>query len=215
MLAAILFDLDGTVAHTDPIHFQVWLQLLLDYGLEIDEAFYKRRISGGRNWKILENILPQLAPEERQRLAEEKEARFRRQATNLKPLPGLSKLLQWTEARGLKRALVTNAPRQNVDFILSTLGLERTFAPVVLAENVPAPKPDPAIYNQALASLGIESEQAIAFEDSPAGIKAAVGAGIYTIGMTTNQEPTVLKDLGAAMAIADFTHPALWELLDS
>jgi beta-phosphoglucomutase len=102
MLAAILFDLDGTIANTDPIHYQAWREMLLGYGMDIDETFYKSRISGRTNPQIIEDLLPQLSPEEGAKFADEKEALFRQQAKNLlKPLDGFSELLAWTDTHQL------------------------------------------------------------------------------------------------------------------
>lgn len=212
-IAAILFDLDGTLANTDPIHFQTWQDLLKDYGMDIDKAFYQSRISGGLNGEIVQDILPQLSPEAGKRVAEEKEARFRQLGTQLERLGGLDDVLTWTEEGGVKRALVTNAPPENVEFMLEVLQLGDRFDVKVLAENAPIGKPDPTPYNLALEQLGISPAGAIAFEDSPAGIRAAVGAGIYTIGVATTHDPHKLLDLGAGMAIADFTDADLWQRL--
>ncbi|MBW4683990.1 MAG: HAD-IA family hydrolase [Komarekiella atlantica HA4396-MV6] len=215
MLAAILFDLDGTIVNTDPIHYQAWREMLLSYSLEIDETFYKSRISGRLNPEIVKDILPQLSPAEGQIFADEKEALFRELAPHLKPLSGFSELLAWTDAHQLKRALVTNAPRLNAKFMLEVLGIQEAFDTVVLADDCIAGKPDPAPYQVALSKLGIEAEEAIALEDSPSGIRAAVGAGIRTIGIASTHDPQVLQEVGAFMAIPDFTDLQLWTLLNS
>ncbi|MBW4597927.1 MAG: HAD-IA family hydrolase [Brasilonema angustatum HA4187-MV1] len=216
MLAAILFDLDGTIANTDPIHYQAWREMLIGYGMDIDEIFYKSRLSGRTNPQIVEDLLPQLSPEEGAKLADDKEALFRQKAkTILKPLSGFSELIAWTDAHQLKRALVTNAPRLNVQFMLEVLEIKEVFHTVVIAENEIAAKPDPAPYQVALKKLGITAEQAIALEDSPSGICSAVGAGIRTIGVTTTQEPKLLHLLGAFMTVPDFSDLQLWTLLNS
>lgn len=213
MLAAILFDLDGTLVNTDPLHYKAWQEILRDYRLNIDEAFYTRRISGRLNSVIIQDILPHLSLEEGQQLAEEKEARFRELAPELKPLAGVSDILAWTEECGLKRAVVTNAPRKNAHFMLKVLGLTDAFATLVLAEEAVAGKPDPAPYQLALSHLGIAPESAIAFEDSPSGIRSSVGAGISTIGISSTHDPKHLCEVGAEMAVPDFTASPLWSWL--
>ncbi|HLO84270.1 MAG TPA: HAD-IA family hydrolase [Nostocaceae cyanobacterium] len=215
MLAAILFDLDGTIANTDPFHYQIWREMLLDYGIEIDEIFYKSRISGKLNPEILQDILPNLSPADGEKFAEDKEAIFRQKAQNLQPLNGFSELVAWTEKHQLKRALVTNAPRANVEFMLETLGIKEIFQTIVIAEDCVAGKPDPAPYQTALDNLGIIAEQAIALEDSPSGIRAAVGAGVRTIGVASTHQPKLLQEIGAFMTIPDFTDLHLWTFLNS
>jgi beta-phosphoglucomutase len=115
----------------------------------------------------------------------------------------------------LKKAVVTNAPGENVKFVLEVLKLGDSFDAVVLAEEAIAGKPDPASYQLVLSQLGISPKDAIALEDSPSGIQAAVGAGIYTIGVASTHEPKDLLEAGAAMVIPAFTEHQLWLLLDS
>ncbi len=213
MLAAILFDLDGTLVNTDPIHYLAWQEILRDFGLEIDDEFYKKRISGRLNPLIIQDILPSLSWEAGQQLAEDKEARFREMAPQLKPLAGLSEVLTWTEECGLKRAIVTNAPRKNAHFMISALGLKDAFTTIILAEETTAGKPDPAPYQLALERLGITPELAVTFEDSPSGIRSSVGAGVCTIGIASTYDPKALCSVGAEMAVPDFTSELLWSWL--
>ncbi|MDB9304694.1 MULTISPECIES: HAD family hydrolase [Cyanophyceae] len=215
MLAAILFDLDGTIVNTDPIHYQAWQKMLLSYDIQIDEIFYKSRISGRLNPEIVKDILPQLTVAEGEKFADEKEALFRELAPHLQALGGFAQLIAWTETHQLKRALVTNAPRQNAAYMLEVLGIKEIFHTIVLADDCVAGKPDPEPYQLALNNLGIIAEQAIALEDSPSGIRAAVGAGIRTIGIASTHDPQVLQQIGTLMAIPDFTDLQLWKFLNS
>ncbi len=74
-------------------------------------------------------------------------------------------------------------------------------------------KPDPTPYLTALERLGVEAGDAVAFEDSPAGVKAAKAAGVFTFGLLTTQPPPVLETAGADVAIGNFEDPALWRIL--
>ncbi|BAZ38352.1 HAD family hydrolase [Calothrix sp. NIES-4101] len=215
MLKALLFDLDGTLVNTDPIHFLAWQKMLSRYGMEIDESFYQRKISGGLNPEIIANILPQLSPDEAVEFADEKEAMFREMAPNLQRLGGLTELLAWAKSQEIQVGLVTNAPRANAIFMLEILGLETTFELIVLAEDEAAAKPDPTPYSVAIERLEVDIEHAIALEDSPSGIRSAVGAGIKTIGIASTHDPKKLCELGAFMAIPDFTDLQLWTFLSS
>ena len=76
MLKALLFDLDGTLADTDPLHLLAWREVLAPYGLEVNEDLYRKRISGRLNPEIVKDLLG-LEGEEARRLIEAKEARFR------------------------------------------------------------------------------------------------------------------------------------------
>jgi HAD superfamily hydrolase (TIGR01509 family) len=213
-LAALLYDLDGTLANTDPIHFRAWQEGLQPFGLDIDETFYKRRISGRLNPDIVADLLPQLSPEESRIFADRKEARFRELAPQLAPLPGLHEIIAWAKNRHFKQAVVTNAPTENARFMLKTLQLETVFDRLVLSDELGIGKPDPAPYLYSLQAFGIDASQAIAFEDSPSGIRSAVAAGIFTVGIASTQDPADLLAVGAAIVVPDFTAPELWKILD-
>ncbi len=213
-LSALLFDLDGTLANTDPFHFCAWKELLREFGYEIDDEFYKSRISGKLNPAIVQDVLPQLSLSEGQRLIEQKEAYFRELALQLSPLPGLQEVIGWAEQWRFQQAVVTNAPPENVRHTLQALRLESHFSQVVISDELGIGKPDPAPYLHALKQFDIRADQAIAFEDSPSGVRSAVAAGIPTIGIASTQEPEVLYSVGAMLVVADFSAPELWEVLE-
>jgi HAD superfamily hydrolase (TIGR01509 family) len=215
MLKALLFDLDGTLAETDSLHFLIWQDFLRKYGLETDRDFYRARISGRLNPDIVTDLLPQLTPDEQADFIWRKEAKFRDQAESLQPLPGVMEVLDWATQARLKLAVVSNAPRENAEFMIRALQLEQTFDTVVLSDDLPLGKPDPLPYREALHRFDLSAEATIAFEDSPSGIRSAVGAGILTIGIASSHEPAVLQALGAEPVVADFTDQRVMELLSA
>ena len=121
MLKAILFDLDGTLANTDPLHYQTWKEILDNHGIPINHNSYKQYISGRTNPAIIQDLLPQLSTTEAEELANYKEAKFREIAINLQPLTGLLDFIEWVKNQKLQRAVVTNAPPENAEFMLEVL----------------------------------------------------------------------------------------------
>ena len=150
MYRALLFDLDGTLAETDSLHLPTWVDVLEPYGVEVDEEFYKQSISGRTTSEIVRDLLPDLSDEENRSVGDAKEASFRKRASELEPLPGLVDFVEQGRERGMRIALVTNAPEENVEAVLLALGLHDFFDAVVLADEVEAVKPDPAPYRAAL-----------------------------------------------------------------
>jgi HAD superfamily hydrolase (TIGR01509 family) len=209
MLKAILFDLDGTLVNSDPLHYLTWAKVLEIYQFNIDHRFYQTRISGRTNADIVAYLFPELSDEDIVIMVDLKELKFRELAIDLQPLPGLIEFLDWVNQQGFKTGLVTNAPRENTDFILEILNLSDYFDSVVLSDEIGIGKPDPAPYQYCLDQLNILPEEAITFEDSPSGIRSAIAAGIKTIGVASTHDPNSLKDLGVAFVIDDFTHSDL------
>jgi beta-phosphoglucomutase len=213
MLKALIFDMDGTLADSDPVHLRAFTEFLAPFGVTVDEDVYRSTISGRSNALIFADLLPDHPPDERDRFAEEKEATFRRLATEMEPLAGLVALLDWAEARGLRLGIVTNAPRANLDHTLEALNIGSRFQVLVAAEDVTRGKPDPLPYRAALERLGVRADEALVFEDSISGINAARAAGIPTFGILTGQSAAVLTDAGAQAVLSDFRDAVLWDHL--
>lgn len=212
-MQALLFDLDGTLADTDRLHEQAWIETLLAKGIKADHKLYQARISGRLNPDIARDLLPHLSEDQRSRICDEKEARFRALASNLEPTAGLVDLCEFAAGKGLKLAVVSNAPRANAEHILKALDLE--FPEMVLSEDIGAGKPDPRPYQVALERLGVTAGQALAFEDSPSGVRSAVAAGIPTVGLSTGHTPEALQRAGAFLVVENFASEELWNLLSS
>ena len=215
MYRALLFDLDGTLAETDSLHLPTWVDALQPYGVEVDEEFYRDRISGRSTAEIVRELLPDLTDEQGRSIGEAKEACFRERASELEPLPGLVDFVIQGRELGMRIALVTNAPEENVEAILPALKLRDLFDVVVLADEVEAVKPDPAPYRAALEKISLPAEVTLAFEDSVSGISSSVAAGIPTVGIASSQDPEKLLGAGAFVTAQDFTDPRLRTLIET
>jgi HAD superfamily hydrolase (TIGR01509 family) len=214
VLKALIFDVDGTLSDTDPVHREAFAAFLEPHGITVTDEVYLARISGRTNAAIFADLFPGRDSAELDRFAEEKEALFRRMAPELPPLAGLLDLLAWAQERALKLAVVTNGPRINLEHAMEGLAVRDFFEVLLAREDVTHGKPDPMPYLTALDRLGTEASEAIVFEDSPSGIRSAKGAGIFTFGLLTGQPVSTLLEAGADATIADFRDPALWAKLE-
>nr|GLL44856.1 haloacid dehalogenase-like hydrolase domain-containing protein Sgpp isoform X2 [Ipomoea trifida] len=217
-LEAVLFDIDGTLCDSDPIHLLAFQRMLQEIGynggVPIDEEFFVKHIAGKHN----DDIGDYLFPDDRVRAAkflDDKEALFRSLAKEkVKPIDGLCKLKKWIEDRGLKRAAVTNAPRPNAELIIEILGLSDFFNAVIVGSECEHAKPFPDPYLKALEMLKVSKDHTIIFEDSVSGIKAGVAAGVPVIGLTTQNPAHLLMEAKPAFLIKDYADPKLWAALE-
>ncbi|HEV7558512.1 MAG TPA: HAD-IA family hydrolase [Kofleriaceae bacterium] len=216
MSFTLLFDLDGTLLDTDPLHFQAYLGLLEEHARPaIDFALYQTRIMGFGHAEIFAMLFPDVDPSHHATLADHKEARFRAllRDTAVDPRPGLVDLLDWARAGGVRCGVVTNAPRDNAMLMLDALRLAARFEVAVFGEELSHPKPHPMPYLTGLAMLGGRADRALAFEDSLSGVRSASGAQIYTVGVRSSLSADALRGAGARHTIDDFHDDVLWSEL--
>ena len=206
--AALLFDLDGTMLESDPIHMQVFSDMMAAHGHIVDEAFYLEHIHGRLNRDIFIEFLPHEPDPDA--LSEQKEAEFRRRLPRPYPAThGLFDVLDRAMAQGVKLAVVTNAMRLNAEAMLSAIDARSYFETIVIGEECARGKPHPDPYLSAMDQLGVAAADCIVFEDSPSGVKSAVGAGAVTIGLRSSLDDATLRRHGAHATIKNFTDPAL------
>ncbi|KAL5724323.1 hypothetical protein ACHQM5_007599 [Ranunculus cassubicifolius] len=218
-LEAVLFDVDGTLCDSDPIHYLAFVQMLQEIGFNggvaITEEFYVENIAGKHNEYLAETLFPDWDHEKSMKFLMDKEALFRKlSGDKLVKVNGLNKLRKWIEDRGLKRAAVTNAPRPNADLMLSTLGLTDFFQDVIIGGECERAKPYPDPYLKGLESVKASAAHTLVFEDSPSGTKAGVAAGMPVVAVTFRNPEHLLKEAGATLLINDYDDPKLWEALE-
>ena len=137
-------------------------------------------------------------------LGEEKEALYREiYAPDVAFLPGFIDFLRSLKKNHIKTAVATAAPKVNLDFLLEHIDLRNDFDVLIDDSEVDKGKPDPEIYLKAAEKLGFSPELCLVFEDSLAGIQAAINAGIKVIGVTTTNPPENMQNTN--LVIKDFT----------
>ena len=212
-LRALLFDLDGTLIDTDELHLNAYNQLLARWDRSMDISYYKANVMGFPDDMIFGGLFPDMPASHYTTLAAEKEALFRDQLGETIPVPGVLRILDHAGQLGLKTAVVTNAPRENAMAMLTGLGIVDRFETIVIGGELARGKPHPMPYLTALELLGVSADEAIAFEDSLAGVQSAHAAGIHTFGMLSGLQDQQLREAGARSVIKDFESDILWRFL--
>lgn len=212
--AALLFDIDGTLATTDEFHREAFNEVFAPRGEYFDHARFNRELQGFANVDIAARLLPDLPQAAGLEVLAHKEATFRRMVRgNIRPVAGLMELLDRADEAAIPMAAVTNAPRVNAETILDGLGITDRFRCIIIGDELAHGKPHPLPYLEGLRRLEARPEASLAFEDSRSGIRSATNAGLATLGMTTSLAPDELVAAGAVAAIADFKAPELKEWL--
>jgi HAD superfamily hydrolase (TIGR01509 family) len=208
---ALLFDLDGVIVDSNPVHVQVWRDYLSRYSVDPGDSL-PARMYGRRNDEIVRDLFgSHLTDGEVFWHGAAKEALYREAmggqlASRL--VPGVVAFIE--SQRGRAMAVATNAEPANAEFVLTETGLRNHFAAVVDGHQVERPKPAPDIYLRAAQLLGRPPRNCIVFEDSSAGVEAARAAGARVVALTTTETRFPAADL----CIEDFLSRELRPWLD-
>jgi HAD superfamily hydrolase (TIGR01509 family) len=207
---ALLFDIDGTLADTDPLHLAAFNRVLGPHGHVFDHARFGKELQGFSNASIGERFLAHEPTERRVIILGEKERVFRELVSGqIKPVPGLMALLDRADHAGVPMVAVTNAPRPNAELLLAGLGITHRFKAVVIGDELAHGKPHPLPYLEGLRLAGALAHATLEFEDSRSGIQSATAAGIATIGMRTGLSHDDLVAAGAIASANAFDDPEL------
>lgn len=178
--------MDGTMVDNMMVHHRAWQRKLAALGLDLTLEEVRQSIHG-INEEILERLFgDRFSPEERRRIAWEKEAEYRDIfLSELRLVPGLEAFLKSALQAGIRMGIGTAAPHENVQFVLENLHLRPLFGSVIDASQVIKGKPDPEVFLRVAEELGAEPADCVVFEDSPTGAEAARRAGMQAVIITT------------------------------
>lgn len=186
---AFIFDMDGVIVDSNPVHRVAWAAYNRRFGLETTDAM-QERMYGRRNDDIVRDFFGGgLSPREIAAHGAAKEAMYREmlgEGIDKFLVPGVRQFLE--QHRDVPMALASNAERENIDFLLDRAALRRYFRVVMDGHDVERPKPDPEIYIKTAEILKVSPVNCIVFEDSYSGVDAARAAGMRIVGVSTTYE---------------------------
>jgi beta-phosphoglucomutase len=214
-IRAAIFDMDGVIIDSHPIHRRAWKEFLHILGREVSESDLDYILEGRKRSEILSHFLGALSAAQIQEYGERKDLFFRESAGKVRAIPGLREIVKRFESCGIPMAVATSASESRTLFTLANLRLRRHFCAVVTSRDVPRGKPAPDLYTKACERIGVQPSQAIAFEDSVAGVQSAKAAGLRCAGMLTNQSAEVLQAAGADFTLPNFVGLTVEDLCDA
>ncbi len=203
---AIVFDMDGVVLDSMPIHLLTWQRTLAPLGVDLtaDDLFRLEGIPTELTAQMLtEQFFGQRCSDaEAQRLANTKRALFR---DTFEPafVPGMVPLLHDLRGRGYRLGLVTGSAYSVVDETLAPAGVASLFDAIITGDQVSQGKPSPEPYKQAAQHLGVTASQCLVVENSPLGVQSAVAAGMACVALETTMPATRLQGASATFRDAN------------
>ncbi len=209
-LEAVIWDMDGVIVDTAAYHFKAWQETFARRGLNYTEEEF-RRYFGQRNDTIIRAALGQhLSDSEVESINNEKQANYRQRVAGLiKLLPGALRLIKALKESGLKMAIASSAPLENILLILDNLSIRPYFDALVYGEEVAEGKPSPQEYLLAAKKLEVAPENCVVIEDAIAGVEGAKQAGMKCVAVTNTHPGTSLAqadlvvDTLEAVTVAD------------
>ena len=203
---AVLWDMDGTLIDSEEFHWISWRDTMADEGVPITREQFLSSF-GQRNDSIIPKWLGAAStPERVERIADAKEELYRHliRVHGISPLPGVASWVHRLREQGWLQAIASAAPRSNIEVVLEALEAAHYFQAIVSAEDVHKGKPDPEVYLMAASRVGTSPNRSIVVEDAVAGVEAARGAGMRSIGVSRNG-----KHLPADLVVQslDLLHP--------
>lgn len=201
-IKAILFDLDGVLVDSEPLHFEAHQKALEHFGIKLAlEDYMDFGVAKGDD-----NLYQKTAEKYGVEIDKQEISKLKRQiyrdifAEKGRLIDGIEESLKKFHAE-YELALVSSGSKESIDFVLEKIGLKKYFKVVVTGDDVERVKPFPDIYLKAIKALAFEKEFCVAIEDSVTGIEAAKSAGIKCIAIPN--EFTKNQDLSRADAMVE------------
>lgn len=198
---AAIFDLDGVVVDTVPIHFRAWKRMFAEYGRKFTFQDYKEKVDGIPRIDGGRAILRDLSAQEIIK-ATDKKQRYFLEYLKKERIPVFKttiKLIKELKNKGIKIAIISSS--KNSPYILRKTGVIRFTDVVVDGNDITKGKPHPQIFLMAAEKMGLEQKSCVVFEDAVLGVKAAKKAKMFCVGVDRHNDLKRLK--GADIIVKD------------
>lgn len=184
----IIFDFNGVLLLDTPLHKKAMLETTVKmFNRSFTDEEWEKNILGRDNYQIVRYLKPAATEQEIENFAKEKEALYRQlclqHPNDFKLADDVVELLNNIKERNIARTIATSSPKDNVDFYIKYLHLDKWFdvSKIIYHDGTFVAKPNPDIYLKACQILRLKPSECVVVEDSPSGIESAEGAGIGKI----------------------------------
>ena len=185
MLKAVLFDMDGVIVDTEPLHYKAYHQMFDDVSIEVSEDLYKT-FTGQSTLEICKILCHEFqlakSPEELVAIKRKHFEYLFNNDTDLELLDGVFDLIKNYHSHQLTLVLASSASMPNINRIFKRFDLDPYFKAKLSGADLKASKPHPEIFIKAAEASGFKKDECVVIEDSTNGIEAAKAAGIFCVG---------------------------------
>ncbi|OVE67138.1 phosphatase [Clostridium diolis] len=183
-MKAFIFDMDGVIIDSEPIHFEVDMQTIRELGCDISEKELEKYVGSTNEYmytdikenynikKSLEEIIDYKVELTKVKIIE----------SHLEPIEGIKELLMELKNRNIPATIASSSPKGLIDIVVSKFKLQEYFKYIISGEEVERGKPSPDIYIETSKKLGISPKECVVIEDSRNGVIAAKDAKMKCIG---------------------------------
>lgn len=184
MLQAVLFDLDGTIIDSEPLHTEAVLRILRDRSIDLKPSDLEKfiGISSSIMWEEMQKSFGFLESVESLKALQHRMNLEMLLESGSILIPGILELLGELKTAGIRTAIASSSSRAYIEAVVDEYSLERYVDCIVSGEEVARGKPNPDVFLRAAELLGVEPEACVVIEDSDNGLAAARAAGIRSIG---------------------------------
>ncbi|MFC1485045.1 HAD family hydrolase [bacterium] len=192
-IKAAIFDLDGVLVNTVPIHFKSWARMFSEYGIDFSFEDYKQKVDGIPRIDGTRAILENFSDDEINKAATKKQSYFLEclEKGEIPIFESTVKLINELRKEGLKVAIISSS--KNCQTILEKTNLLSLFDAKVTGNDITKGKPDPQVFLRASNLLQISPVNCIVFEDAVLGVEAAKRAGMLCVGINRHDDAQSLK----------------------
>jgi len=202
--SALIFDLDGVLIDSEPLHKLAKEQAFAEFGIVFSEEVYDS-YKGRPDETVLREMLEGCGRVEvLAQLRQRKREYFQAIEHRVQPVNGAVEFVRWAKGH-FRLALATSSTARNREMAFRLLGIGDLFDAVADAGRHQRPKPDPEVFLVAMNDLGLPAQECWVIEDSLNGVRAAKAAGCVTVGITTTFPAMRLSDAGVDLVVESFT----------
>lgn len=198
-ITAVLFDMDGVLIDSNEAIERAWREAAHMYGRTISDKDMVKHIHGQPGRHTIATLFGDLSITDQQKV--QAHIIYVENTAIYKPIAGVAKFITALHKAGVKVAIVTSGWLDKVNSVMNLLKVKECISVIIDRDSVIRGKPYPDPYLKAIKYLNITAKQAMVFEDSISGVKSAVAAGTYCVGVGHES----LMTLGAKFTIADFS----------